>query len=94
MSHAGPLKMGCGVWPGRGARTVVAEHLDLGAREPAAEDERRVVELVADDERPGPGEHGQVGRVGGKAHAKDNGRGLAHKLGDQGLELVVLRGRA
>jgi hypothetical protein len=68
---------------------VVFELPDGRAREPNAEPDRRVVELVRDDEAALADERGHCRRVGRKAHRNDYRIILAEEPGDELLRLYV-----
>lgn len=70
---------------------VLAHH---GARQARAEPDRRVVELVRDDEAPFAHEGRERRRVGRKAHRDDHRVLGAEELCDEALRLDVERARA
>ena len=68
---------------------AVAGDRDVGLRQPAAVDDRRVVELVGHDEHAGSAEGGEHAEVGGEAGREQHG-GLGALPGRQlGFELAV-----
>ena len=64
-------------------------HLHFGAGPPRACDDGGVVEGVADEEAALAHQRGQDDAVGGKPHAKGEGRLLAHKVCHLPLQLQV-----
>jgi hypothetical protein len=68
---------------------VVLEHADARAREPDADTDRGVVELVGDDEAALADERRDDGRVGREAHGHDGRVLLADEIGDERLGLLV-----
>ena len=76
------------------AEVAVPVDRDLAAGEPAAVDDRRVVELVRADERARAAERGEHAEVRGEAGREEH-RGLgALPVGERALELGVHRPRA
>ena len=69
--------------------TIVFEDLNGGARQARAEHERGVVELVAEYEAALADQIGNVGGVGGEAHAEDDGALDAEEGGHTLLDLAM-----
>ena len=64
--------------------------LDGRPRQSAAENERSVVERIAENQRPRADQRGNVGAVGGEAHAEDDARLGAEEGGHQPLQALHL----
>ena len=75
-------------------QTIVAEDANVGASQAASQHQRRVVQLVAQDQTALLSKDRYVARVGGKPHPKHNRVLLANVLGNKRLKLTVDLGRA